>query len=110
LPDAILREMAYAGATLTARHAKDCGFINDLNEDPVAQALAVASEIAQRAPLAVTGSKRAINFSRDHTVAEALEHAALLQGSLWETDDILAAIGAREAKTVGKFAALKPRR
>ena len=110
LPDAILREMAYAGVTLGAKRAKDCGFVNDLSDDPVAQALAVAKDIAQRAPLAVAGSKRAINYARDHTVAEALEHAALLQGSLWETDDILAAILARKSKTAGKFTALKPRR
>jgi enoyl-CoA hydratase len=110
LPDAILREMAYTGATLTAARAKECGFVNDVVADPVAQALGVAAEIAQRAPLAVSGSKRAINFARDHSVAEALEQAALLQGSLWETDDILAAIEARKTKTAGKFASLKPRR
>jgi enoyl-CoA hydratase len=110
LPDAILREMAYTGATLSAGRAHDCGFVNELSEDPAARALAIAREIAQRAPLAVAGSKRAINFSRGHTIAEALEHAALLQGSLWETDDIRTAMEARKAKTAGKFANLKPRR
>ncbi len=110
LPDAMLREMAFTGATLAAARARDCGFVNEVSDDPVARALAVASEIAQRAPLAIAGSKRAINFSRDHTVAEALDHAALLQGSLWETDDILTAIQARKKKAAGKFANLKPRR
>lgn len=109
LPDAILREMAFTGATLTAARAKECGFVNDLADDPVAQALAAAAEIAQRAPLAVAGSKRAINFARDHSVAEALEQAALLQGSIWETEDVLAAIQARKTKSLAKFAELKPR-
>jgi len=110
LPDALLREMAFTGATLTAARAKECGFVNDIADDPVARALGVAAEVARRAPLAVAGSKRAINFARDHSVAEALEHAALLQGSIWETSDIAAAIEARKTKTAGKFANLKPRR
>ena len=110
LPDAILREMAFTGATLTAARAKECGFVNDLADDAVVQALAVAGEIARRAPLAIAGSKRAINFARDHSVADALEQAALLQGGIWETSDIAAAIEARKTKSAGKFADLKPRR
>jgi enoyl-CoA hydratase len=110
LPDAILREMAFTGATLTATRAKEYGFVNDLADDPVARALAAAAEIAQRAPLAVAGSKRAINFARDHSVAEALEQAALLQGGIWETGDVVAAIQARKIKSAAKFADLKPRR
>jgi enoyl-CoA hydratase/carnithine racemase len=110
LPDAILREMAFTGATLSAARAKECGFINDLAADPVAQALSVAAEIARRAPVAVAGSKRALNFARDHSVAEALEQAALLQGGIWEPKNIAAAIEARKTKSAAKFAALKPRR
>ena len=110
LPDAILREMAFTGATLTAARAKECGFVNAIAEDAIAQALATAGEIAQRAPLAVTGSKRAINFARDHSVADALEQAALLQGNIWQTRDIVTAIEARKTKSPAKFADLKPRR
>ena len=108
LPDALLREMAYTGLTLTATRAKECGFVNDVADDAVAQALAVAAEIARRAPLAIAGSKRAINFARDHSVAEALEQAALLQSTLWETNDVAAAVEARKTKSAGKFANLKP--
>lgn len=108
LPDAILRDMAFIGATLSAARAKECGFVNDLAADSVAQALTVAAEIARRAPLAVAGSKRALNYARDHLVAEALEQAALLQGNIWEPKDIAAAIEARKTKSAGKFANLKP--
>jgi enoyl-CoA hydratase len=110
LPDAILRYMAFTGAALTAPRAKECGFVNALAKDSVAQALATAGEIAQRAPLAIAGSKRAINFARDHAVAEALEQAALLQAGIWETADVLAAIQAKKTKSTAKFADLKPRR
>jgi len=110
LPDAILREMAFTGASLSAARARECGFVNDLADDPIAQALAVAAEIARRAPVAVAGSKRALNFARDHSVAEALEQAALLQGGIWEPKDIAAAIEARKTKSPAKFADLKPRR
>jgi enoyl-CoA hydratase len=110
LPDAILRQMAFTGAALTAPRAKECGFVNALAQDPVAQALATGAEIARRAPLAVAGSKRAINFARDHSVADALEQAALLQGGIWETADVLAAIQAKKTKSTANFADLKPRR
>ncbi len=69
-----------------------------------------AGEIAQRAPLAVAGSKRAINFARDHSVADALEQAALLQGGIWEPKDIAAAVEARKTKSAAGFTDLKARR
>ncbi len=110
LPDAILRHMAFTGAALTAARACNCGFVNEVDEDPVARALETASDIARRAPLAIAGSKKAINYGREHTTSEALEHAALLQASLWHTSDIRNAMNARTTKSPGEFASLKPRR
>jgi len=72
LPDALLRQMAFCGMTLEASRALAVGFVNGVSEDALEQALAAAREIAARAPLAVSGSKRAVNYARDHTVAESL--------------------------------------
>jgi enoyl-CoA hydratase len=68
--------------------------------------VAAAREIAARAPLAVAGSKRAIDYAREHTVAEGLEQAALLQSAIWSTPDVVGAIAARAAKTPGDYVAL----
>jgi len=72
LPDAVLRQMAFCGTTLRAAQAAALGFVNGVSADPLAAALETASEIAKRAPLAVSGSKRAIDYAREHTVAESL--------------------------------------
>jgi enoyl-CoA hydratase len=106
LPDAVLRQMAFCGMTLRASQAAALGFVNGLSADPVQAALASAGEIAARAPLAVTASKRAIDFAREHTVAESLEQVALLQSALWNTADVLGAINARASRAVGDFAPL----
>ncbi len=106
LPDAVLREMAFRGSTLRAARAEALGFVNALVEDPLAAALAAAAEIAAKAPLAVTASKRAIDYAREHTVAESLEQAAWVQAAVWSTPDVMEAIRARGAKELGSFGAL----
>jgi enoyl-CoA hydratase len=106
LPDAVLRQMAFCGTTLRATQAEALGFVNGVSADPVAAALEAAAEIGKRAPLAVTGSKRAIDFAREHTVAESLEHVALLQSAIWSTPDVIGAIAARAAKVEGEFVKL----
>jgi len=107
LPDAILRQMAFCGLTLRAPQAAAFGFANGVSDDPVGAALAAAGEIAGKAPLAVTASKRAIDFAREHTVAESLEQVALLQAALWNTADVLGAIAARAARQPGEFLGLR---
>jgi enoyl-CoA hydratase len=106
LPDAVLRQMAFCGLTLRAAQAASLGFVNGVSADPVAAALEAAGEIAARAPLAVTASKRAIDYAHEHTVAEGLELVALLQSAMWSTPDVLGAIAARAAKRAGEFVPL----
>jgi enoyl-CoA hydratase len=111
LPDAVVRELAYLGTSLTADRAERLGFINAVAtsaEAALAAALQMAETIVKKAPLAVSGSKAAINYARDHSVAESLEWAAVMQGTLWNPEDILAAISARQHKTDGIFAPLTP--
>lgn len=111
LPDAVVRELAYLGTSLTADRAERLGFVNAVLPDAeatVAAALEMAGAIAAKAPLAVSGSKAAITHARDHTVAESLEWAAVMQGTLWNPADILAAIQARRNREDARFADLAP--
>ena len=107
LPDAVLRQMAFCGTTLHAPQALALGFVNGVSADPLAAAMAASSEIAKRAPLAVSGSKRAIDFAREHTVAESLEQVAWLQAAIWNTPDVSAAIAARQARQDGEYTTLR---
>jgi enoyl-CoA hydratase len=111
LPEAVVRELAYLGTSLTAERAERLGFVNAVLPDAAAlitAALEMAQAIAAKAPLAVSGSKAAVTYARDHTVAEGLEWAAVMQGSLWNTADVLAALQARALREPAAFAPLAP--
>ncbi len=111
LPEGVVRELAYLGTSLTADRAERLGFVNAVLPDPealTAAALEMARAIAAKAPLAISGSKAAVTYARDHSVAEGLEWAAVMQGSIWNTADILAAIQARATRQPAAFAALSP--
>ena len=68
--------------------------------------MGAARAVAARAPLAGSASKRALNFAREHTVVESLEHVALLQAGIWRTQDIVEAVRARAEKSAGAFQGL----
>lgn len=111
LPEGVVRELAYLGTSLTAQRAERLGFVASVHPDAdalTAAALDMARAIAAKAPLAISGSKAAITYARDHSVAEGLEWAALMQGSIWNTADILAAIQARATRQPAVFAPLSP--
>jgi enoyl-CoA hydratase len=111
LPEGVVRELAYLGTSLTADRAERLGFVNAVLPDAdavLAAALEMAHGIAAKAPLAISGSKAAITYARDHTVADGLEWAAVMQGSIWNTADILGAIQARATKGTPAFADLSP--
>lgn len=111
LPEGVVRELAYLGSSLGAERAERLGFVSAVHADAetvLAAAFETARQIASRAPLAISGSKAAITYARDHTVAEGLEWAAIMQGSLWNTADILAAIQARRAGEPATYAPLEP--
>ncbi len=109
LPEAVVRELAYLGTSLTAGRAERLGFVNAVLPDADAllmAALDMAQVIAAKAPLAISGSKAAVTYARDHPVAEGLEWAAVMQGSIWNTADVLAAIQARVTKQPADYAPL----
>lgn len=111
MPEGVVRELAYLGSSLTADRAERLGFVNAVSPDAeavVVAAMDMARRIAGKAPLAISGSKAALNHARDHTVAEGLEWIAVMQGSLWQPSDIMAAIQARMARTQAEFAPLAP--
>ncbi len=111
IPEGVARELAYTGETLSPTRAEKLGLYNALFETPEAldeHVDAVAEKIASKAPLTISGTKRSFLYARDHTIADSLEHAMMLQSSLWSTEDIMEAITARGEKREGEFKALSP--
>jgi enoyl-CoA hydratase len=66
----------------------------------------LARDIAAKNPLAVAGSKLALNYARDHAMHESLEQMTLLQSAIFDTGDIARAIAAWKDKRNAEFAPL----
>jgi enoyl-CoA hydratase len=100
LPQGIVRELAFTGEALPAQRACELGFISsifDTHEAMLESALAVASKIASQSPLAVSASKKALNFARDHDVSASLRQCAELQAAVMSADELVECMRARKA-------------
>lgn len=114
LPEGIVKELAYTGRRLSAQEAKNLGFVNKVfasHEEMLDGVMAVAKEIASKAPLAIYGSKRIINYSRDHSTADALDYINIWNASMLQSDEIQEAMKAAGEGREGDFVDLpKPRK
>jgi enoyl-CoA hydratase len=111
VPEGVAREMAYTGDRLGAERALAVGLVNAVlpTVDALhAHATSLAASIAAKSPLAISGSKRALNFARDHGTAEALQQMTLLQSAIFDIDEMGTAIAAWKAKRPADFAPLAP--
>ena len=99
LPEGIVKELAYTGRKMSATEAKALGLVNEIYKDHEAMLLGVmgiAQKIARKAPLAIYGSKRIINYARDHSTADTLDYIGIWNASMLQQDEI------REAMTAPK--------
>jgi enoyl-CoA hydratase len=106
IPEGIVREMCYTGRRMPAGDAQSAGLVNRVYDDQqtmLTEVLAIAAEIAAKAPLAVHGCKRMINYSRDHTTADSLDYVGIWNASMFQPEEIMEAITARAQKRPGNF-------
>ena len=113
IPEGIVRELAYTGRKFSADEALRYGLINavlDTHEAIIDHALDVASEIANKAPLAVTGAKEILNYNRDHSVEESLNYTALWNSAMNFSDDMMEAFKSKVEKKDPEFQGLVKRK
>ena len=111
LPMALVKELAYTGRRLSAEKAMAWGLVNEVlptHEATVAAALQAAKEIASKPPVAIWGTKQAINYARDHSVEDSLRQMGWLQGAIWSNPHVHEAIRAMKEKCQPNFPALTP--
>lgn len=111
VPPGLARQLAYTGERLDARRALDSGLVNAVLPNSAAldeHVMALAREIAAKNPLAVAGSKLALNHARDHGIPGALSQMALLQSAIFDPGDLERAIAAWKDKRPADFAPLVP--
>jgi enoyl-CoA hydratase len=106
VPQGVAREMAYTGERVGAERALAVGLVNEVLADAgalVERALALARTIASKSPLAIAGTKLALNHARDHSTSAALQQMTLLQSAIFDSDEMAAAIAAWKAKRGAEF-------
>jgi enoyl-CoA hydratase len=111
VPLAVAKELAYTGRRLGAQRALACGLVNevfDTQAGALEAALQCAREIAAKPPVAIWGSKQALNYARDHTVDDALRQMGWLQGAIWSNAHVREAIASMKDKRPGEFPPLAP--
>ncbi len=106
LPEGVVKELAYTGRRITAQEAKQHGLVNEIYTDHEAMleaTMGIARQIATKAPLAVYGSKKIINHSRDHSTADSLDYISLWNASMLQPDEISEAFAAAQEDREGDF-------
>lgn len=113
VPEGVVRELAYTGRNMAAAEAKERGFINETygDQDEMLEAvLEIAGEIASKSPMAIWGTKRTLNYGRDHSVADGLEYIATWNAAMFDTDDMAEAFRASTEDRDAEFPDHRPLR
>ncbi len=111
IPEGWARQMAYTAERIPAAKAKEIGLVNEVYESAEALlegVMEIAGKIAAHSPLAVAGSKRLINYARDHTTADTLDYIALWNAGMLSPDDIKESYISKSEKRAADYADLKP--
>ena len=113
IPEGILRELAFTGRKLSADEGLKYGLVNAVFDTPdavIEHALSVAHEIADKAPLAISGVKEVLNYNRDHTVEESLNYNALWNAAMNFSDDMIEAFKSKAEKRDPEYQGLVKRK
>jgi enoyl-CoA hydratase len=111
IPEGVARELAYTGRRMPAQRAYEVGLVQEVftdQESLVEGALLTAREIASKSPLAIWGTKVAMNYARDHSVDDSLEQIATWQSGMFQPADMMEAFAAKAEKRDPVFPELLP--
>ena len=109
IPEGFVREMAYTGRRVSSNEANRVGLVNAVYPDQATmleEVMKVAREIASKAPLAVYGCKKMINYARDHSTADGLDYIAIWNASMFKPEEIFEAMSSNAENRQGEFASL----
>ncbi len=113
IPEGVAKELAFTGRRMHAAEAKAQGLVNEIfesHEELLAGVMSVAEQIANKAPLATYGTKRIINYARDHSTADSLDYIGIWNASMLQHDEIQEAMAASKEKRTGDFVDLPPKK
>ncbi len=105
------REMAYTGRRYPAQRLHEVGLVQEVYPDQdtlLKGVLETAREIVSKSPLAIWGTKVAMNYARDHSVDDALDQIATWQSGMFQPADMMEAFTAKSEKRPAIFPDLLP--
>ena len=111
IPEGVARELAYTGRRMPAQRAYEVGLVQEVfqgHETLLEGAMTVAQEIAAKSPLAIWGTKVAMNYARDHAVDDSLDQIATWQSGMFQPADMMEAFTAKAEKRDPVFPELLP--
>jgi len=86
-----VRELCYTGEDFDAYESERIGFVSRISksEDQLLPlAIGISELISRNSPIAVSGTKISLNYSRDHSVKEGLHHIATHNAAALMTQDL----------------------
>lgn len=111
VPQGLVRELAYTSRKFRADEALSTGFVNrvfETQEEMLSAVMEIAQQIAAQSPMAVTGTKEMLNYSRDHSVDESLRYMATWQAGMFQLPDVQEAMTAPMEKREAAFEDMRP--
>jgi len=111
MPAGVVRELAYTGRKFSASEAQNLGFVNAVygsQDEMLTAVMAIAEQIAANSPLAVTGCKEMLNYSRDHSVEDSLRYMATWQAGMFRPGDMMKTFQAKAQKKTPEYDDLFP--
>jgi len=107
--DSVVRELAFTAAKLDAKRALAIGLVSNVYPDrssTISAALAMASEIAAKSPIAIAGIKHVMNYGRDHSTSDGLHYVATWNMAMLQSQDVVKAATASLQKQTPIFSKL----
>lgn len=91
----MVRELCFTGDDFGAHEAANIGLVSRVaptDNELLPLAINLCKKIAQNSPVAVASTKISLNFSRDHSVQEGLDHIASHNAAALMTNDVLISV------------------
>ncbi|HEY1969181.1 MAG TPA: crotonase/enoyl-CoA hydratase family protein [Pseudonocardia sp.] len=104
--EGVARELAYTCRPVFGTEAAELRLVNRCfatAEDMHKAVLELARELAVKSPIAMRGTKHAITYARDHSIADGLDQIATWNASALLTADIAESVTAFREKRPGTF-------
>ncbi|MGE3286074.1 MAG: crotonase/enoyl-CoA hydratase family protein [Pseudonocardia sp.] len=105
--EGVARELAYTCRPVDGREAAGLRLANGVYDTPdelAAGVAGVAASFAAKSPLALRGTKHAITYARDHSVADGLEQIATWNAAMLPSADLDEAVAAFRERRAPRYA------